>query len=105
LSFLHGHVATKSNLLHCINEFGDRTFLEDLKLTVLDTNSQTTGPERPNENDLSAVLTDVNEAAAAGNAFTEFARIDIAVSVRLSHAEECNVEPTAINKIESRRVI
>ena len=75
-------------------------FLHDAKAPVLDGHFQPARGEGAHEDDLLRVLADVDEAAAAGDALAEAARVDVALRVAFAEAEERGVEPAAVDEIE-----
>ena len=61
--------------------------------------------EAAHEDDLLAVLADVDEAAATGDAVAEAACIDAAGAVALREAQEGRVEPSPVDEVELRAVV
>src|SRR5216110_1862508 len=72
------HRAAEGDLADPLREFRDLAFVDDLELSVPYGDLGAARAEISHEDDFLGVLTDIDEAPAAGDAVAEAARIDIA---------------------------
>ena len=90
-----GIVAAEGNVTDFGNEFLDFPFLKDVEFTVFDFFAEFPCRKGPAEDDVLRILGDVDEAAAAGNARTEFGYVDIAFFVTFGQAQAGQVQAAA----------
>ena len=74
--------------------------LDHAQAPVLDRHAEATRREGTDEHHLLGILTDIDEAAGAGEARTEFADVQIAFAVGLGEPEKGCVKATAIIEVE-----
>ena len=95
-----GIVAAEGDVTDFGNEFLDFPFLQDVQFTVFDFFAEFPCRKGPAEDDVLRILGDVDEAAAAGNARTEFGYVDIAFFIAFGQAQAGQVQAAAIVEVE-----
>jgi hypothetical protein len=82
------------------NELPMPALLDSGQPPILDRDGESAGGEGPDEDDLLALLADVDESSASDQAPRETADVDISQSVALGHAEHRHVEAPAVDEVE-----
>ena len=100
LSALHRIVAGKRPVLDLTDELCHVAFVDDTQAAVLDRDAQSTSREGTDEYNFRGILTDVDEAAGAGEPWPEFTDVQIALLVRLGKPEKGCIKATAIIEVE-----
>ena len=90
----------KGELLDLMLELFDASFVNDMQLSVLYLDLKPLCSKRADKVKLGCRLRDTDKPAAARNAGSEFAYVDITLRVSLRKSEKCLIEPAAMIEVK-----
>ena len=103
--FPAGTLAGKGDLTDGLDKLSVSSLLLDAQLAVFNPGFQSTGRECANEDDLLAVLRDVDKTTTPRHTARESTGVDVTSTIALRETETRDIDPPAIYEIELRRMI